>query len=164
MTRIITYGTFDLLHIGHLNLLERLRAMGDELIVGVSTDAFNDIKGKKAVMAYEDRVRLVAALRCVSSVLPEEDWAQKEHDIQRLRVDVLAMGDDWEGRFDHFKQFCEVVYLPRTDGISTTFLRETIAERSGFVSVTPDAHEVISIQSRPTASVPPTPTNWRETA
>ena len=135
MTRIITYGTFDLLHIGHLNLLERLSAMGDELFVGVSTDAFNDIKGKKAVMSYEDRMRLVAALRCVSGVLAEENWAQKEHDIKRLKVDVLAMGDDWEGKFDHFGAFCRVVYLPRTTGISTTFLRETIAERSGFIAI-----------------------------
>ena len=137
MTRVLTYGTFDLLHIGHLNLLERLRALGEELFVAVSTDDFNAIKGKKCVVPFEDRLRLVAALRCVTEVLPEENWEQKEHDIKRLGADILAMGDDWTGKFDAFGQFCRVVYLPRTEGISTTVIRETIVERSAIVSVEP---------------------------
>ena len=135
MTRIITYGTFDLLHIGHLNLLERLRALGDELFVAVSTDEFNAVKGKKCVVSYEDRARLVSALKCVTEVLPERTWEQKAEDIKRLNVDILAMGDDWEGKFDEFGNLCRVIYLPRTEGISTTFIRETIVERSAVVVV-----------------------------
>jgi glycerol-3-phosphate cytidylyltransferase len=129
VTRVLTYGTFDLLHIGHLNLLERLRALGDELIVAVSTDEFNAEKGKRCVVSFEDRIRLVSALKCVTATIPETDWAQKAHDIKRLNVDVLGMGSDWEGKFDSMNLYCRVVYLPRTEGISTTFLRKEISRR-----------------------------------
>jgi glycerol-3-phosphate cytidylyltransferase len=129
MTRVITYGTFDLLHVGHLNLLERLRALGDELYVAVSTDEFNRGKGKRCVIDYADRARLVAALSCVTAVIPEQNWEQKVDDIKRFQIDVFGMGSDWTGKFDELQQHCRVVYLPRTEGISTTYLRETIAER-----------------------------------
>ncbi|GLK66740.1 adenylyltransferase/cytidyltransferase family protein [Hansschlegelia plantiphila] len=129
MTRVLTYGTFDLLHIGHLNLLERLRALGDELIVAVSTDEFNAEKGKRCVVSFEDRVRLVSALKCVTDVIPEMNWAQKPHDIKRLNADILGMGNDWHGKFDSMNLYCKVVYLPRTEGISTTFLRQEISRR-----------------------------------
>lgn len=130
MTRVLTYGTFDLLHIGHLNLLERLRALGDELYVAVSTDEFNHQKGKRCVVSFEDRIRLVSSLRCVDKAIPESTWDQKADDIQRLKIDVLGMGGDWVGKFDSMSAFCKVVYLPRTEGISTTFLRETITQGS----------------------------------
>jgi glycerol-3-phosphate cytidylyltransferase len=129
MTRVITYGTFDLLHVGHLNLLERLRGLGDELIVAVSTDEFNLGKGKKCVISYNDRARLVAALSCVTAVIPEMAWEQKVSDIKKHKIDIFGMGSDWTGKFDELNQVCRVVYLPRTDGISTTYLRETIAQR-----------------------------------
>lgn len=129
MRRVLTYGTFDLLHIGHLNLLERLRALGDELYVAVSTDEFNHRKGKRCVVPYAERIRLVSALRCVDFTLPENDWAQKATDIQAHNVQVLGMGGDWAGKFDDMRAHCEVIYLPRTEGISTTFLRQTIVER-----------------------------------
>ena len=130
MTRILTYGTFDLLHIGHLNLLERLSALGDQLIVAVSTDEFNAVKGKKCVMPFAERIRLVGSLKCVSEVFAERAWSQKAHDITRLGIDILAMGDDWEGKFDEFNHLCRVIYLPRTPDISTTAIRQIIAERS----------------------------------
>jgi len=129
VVKVLTYGTFDLLHIGHLNLLERLKALGDELYVAVSTDEFNHQKGKRCVVSFEDRIRLVSALRCVTDVLPENSWDQKPQDIKRLGIDVLGMGGDWVGKFDAMKAHCKVVYLPRTEGISTTFLRETIMQR-----------------------------------
>jgi glycerol-3-phosphate cytidylyltransferase len=125
--RVITYGTFDLFHIGHLNILERLRALGGHLAVGISTDAFNATKGKKSVIPYVERVAIVRALRCVDEVFPEETWEQKPGDIKRLRIDTFGMGDDWRGKFDHLSEFCEVVYLPRTEGVSTTFLLSEIS-------------------------------------
>ena len=124
--RVITYGTFDLLHIGHLNLLERLRALGDHLTVAISTDAFNAGKGKASVSPFVDRARIVAALRCVDAVIEEHDWAQKATDIAAHRIDIFGMGSDWEGKFDDLSALCRVVYLPRTEGISTTIVRETI--------------------------------------
>lgn len=135
MKRVLTYGTFDLLHIGHLNLLERLRAMGDHLTVAISTDEFNRIKGKRCVMPYDERIRLVAALRCVDAVIPETNWEQKPGDVQRLGIDVFGMGHDWEGKFDHLSAYCDVVYLPRTGGISTTILREVIVKRASAPTV-----------------------------
>jgi glycerol-3-phosphate cytidylyltransferase len=131
LTRVLTYGTFDLLHVGHLNLLERLGALGDELIVAVSTDEFNAEKGKRCVVSYEDRCRLIAALKCVTAVIPETHWAQKPGDIRRLGVDVFGMGSDWEGKFDSLSMYCKVIYLPRTEGISTTHLRKEISLREG---------------------------------
>ncbi|NGR07372.1 adenylyltransferase/cytidyltransferase family protein [bacterium SGD-2] len=126
MRTVLTYGTFDLFHIGHLRLLERLRALGDRLIVGVSTDDFNRVKGKKTVVPYKDRVAIVSALRCVDVVIPETSWDQKAQDIERYEVSIFGMGSDWEGHFDELKNLCEVVYLPRTEGVSSTHIRKTL--------------------------------------
>lgn len=126
MKKIITYGTFDLLHRGHINLLRRARSLGDYLIVGLSTDAFNTIKGKAAFYSYEERKLVLEAVRYVDEVIPEERWEQKAEDIQRLRVEVFVMGDDWLGKFDDLKDFCEVTYLTRTEGISTTQIKSRL--------------------------------------
>jgi glycerol-3-phosphate cytidylyltransferase len=120
MSNVITYGTFDLFHIGHLRLLERAAALGDRLFVGVSTDAFNVGKHKDCVHSYAERARIVGALKVVDAVFPEENWEQKGHDVQRLDADVFVMGSDWRGEFDFLKAHCEVVYLDRTPGVSTT--------------------------------------------
>lgn len=130
MRKVITYGTFDLFHMGHLRLLERLRALGDHLTVAVSTDAFNARKGKKSVVCFEERMHIIAALRCVDDVIPEHDWSQKAVDIVSLDIAVFGMGHDWQGHFDDLRAMCEVVYLPRTEGISTTLIRESIVSPS----------------------------------
>jgi glycerol-3-phosphate cytidylyltransferase len=117
-----------MLHIGHLNLFERLRQLGDRLIVGVSTDAFNRSKGKKTIISFNDRIRLVGALECVDMVIPENDWNQKRDDIRQHDVSIFGMGDDWQGKFDDLKDCCEVVYLSRTHGISTSGLKSTLAK------------------------------------
>lgn len=124
--RVLTYGTFDLFHIGHLRLLERLRALGDHLTVAVSTDEFNALKGKSSIMPYADRAALVAACRHVDAVIPEEHWEQKRDDIVRLNIDVFGMGGDWESRFDDLDDVCSVVYLARTDGISSSDIKERL--------------------------------------
>lgn len=121
--RIITYGTFDMFHIGHLNLLNRLAKLGDELIVAVSTDAFNAAKGKKTLIPYEQRVEIVRNIKCVSAVIAEENWEQKIEDILNHDINIFAMGSDWEGKFDFLKSHCEVLYLPRTEDVSTTELK-----------------------------------------
>lgn len=123
MRTVITYGTFDLFHYGHLRLLERLRRLGDRLIVGVSTDEFNASKGKRSLTPYHHRSEIVASLRHVDEVFPETCWEQKLDDLSKYRVDVFGMGDDWKGRFDFLRERCEVVYLPRTQGVSTTSMR-----------------------------------------
>ncbi len=128
MTTVITYGTFDLIHIGHLNLLERLADMGDELIVAVSTDKFNQIKGKQCLYSYEERARIVGALKCVDKVIPEDSWQQKEQDIQINNADIFGIGSDWEGKFDHLQSLCKIVYLPRTPTISTTQLKQSLSK------------------------------------
>lgn len=120
---VLTYGTYDLLHKGHILLLERAKQMGDRLIVGVSTDEFNRVKNKECVYPYEDRSLIVSAVRYVDKVIPEESWEQKVDDIKRYGVDILVMGDDWEGRFDSLREYCEVIYLPRTPGISSTQIK-----------------------------------------
>lgn len=125
---IITYGTFDLLHFGHLELLRRIKEMGDRIIVGLSTDEFNQKKGKKCIMSYEKRKNLLEVLSYVDLVIPEENWEQKAEDIQSHEADVLVMGNDWEGKFDDLNKYCEVVYLPRTKGISTTKLKALLKE------------------------------------
>ncbi len=127
---ILTYGTFDLFHVGHLRLLERLAAMGDRLVVAVSTDEFNTEKGKSSLIPYEDRAAIVGALSCVDEVIPEKSWDQKESDVLAVGADVLAMGDDWQGKFDHLSHLCEVVYLPRTEGVSTTTIKGQLVPRS----------------------------------
>ena len=123
MKKVITYGTFDLLHVGHINLLRRAKALGDYLIVVVSTDEFNRIKHKEAYHSFENRKIILESIRYVDEVLPETCWEQKISDVVDNQVDVFVMGDDWEGKFDFLKEYCEVVYLPRTEGISTTQIK-----------------------------------------
>ncbi|MBO4782334.1 MAG: glycerol-3-phosphate cytidylyltransferase [Lachnospiraceae bacterium] len=129
MRKVITYGTYDLLHVGHINLLRRARELGDYLIVVVSSDEFNAIKGKKAYYSFEDRKKILEAIRYVDEVLPEYTWEQKIDDVVNNNVDVFVMGDDWTGKFDFLKEYCEVVYLPRTEGISTTKIKQDLFEK-----------------------------------
>jgi glycerol-3-phosphate cytidylyltransferase len=127
MTTVITFGTYDVFHVGHLLLLERAAALGDRLVVGVSTDALNmSKKGRNPVYPEDQRVALVAALRCVQSVFLEHSLELKADYIREHRADVLVMGDDWEGKFDFLAPLCRVVYLPRTPSVSTTALIEKI--------------------------------------
>lgn len=119
----ITYGTFDLFHIGHFNLLKRIKDMCSNLVVAVSTDEFNELKGKKCVIPYEQRAAIVSGLKYVDKVIPENNWEQKISDVKEYNVDCFVMGNDWEGKFDFLKEYCEVFYLPRTEGISTTDLK-----------------------------------------
>lgn len=128
MKRILTYGTFDLLHYGHIRLLKRAKELGDYLIVALSTDEFNEIKGKKAYHDYETRKKMLEAIRYVDLVIPEENWEQKESDVKKYFVDVVVMGDDWKDseRFEYLKNFCEVIFLERTEGISTTKIKQDL--------------------------------------
>lgn len=127
MKKVITYGTFDLLHYGHINLLQRAKALGDYLIVALSTDEFNSIeKNKVTYFSYEERKRLLEAIRYVDLVIPEEKWEQKVSDVQEFKVDTFVMGDDWKGKFDFLKDYCEVVYLERTPEISTTKIKSDL--------------------------------------
>lgn len=143
---VITYGTFDMFHVGHLNLLSRVKGLGDRLIVGVSTDEFNELKGKKTLIPFEQRKQIVEAIRGVDLVIAEENWGQKAKDIQQHDVNIFAMGDDWAGKFDHLREYCDVVYLERTAGISTTELKRSL---KGFMSVSKDdfikAFEILEI-------------------
>jgi glycerol-3-phosphate cytidylyltransferase len=134
---VLTYGTFDLFHVGHLRLIERLRALGDRLIVGVSTDDFNAAKGKKSVIPFEDRAAIVGAVKGVDLVIPERSWDQKVEDILHHRVDIFAMGDDWRGRFDFLKAHCQVEYLSRTSGVSSTAIRGQIIPVSANLAPVP---------------------------
>ena len=127
---VLTYGTFDLFHIGHLRLIARLRSLGDRLVIGISSDEFNARKGKKAIIPYADRAAIVAAIKGVDVVFPEESWDQKASDVTLYGADIFAMGDDWEGKFDFLNEFCRVVYLPRTAGISSTKIRGQLIPRS----------------------------------
>lgn len=130
MKKVITYGTFDLLHYGHINLLRRAKEQGDYLIVALSTDEFNwNEKRKKCFFTYEQRKKLLEAIRYVDLVIPEENWAQKVSDVQEFRVDTFVMGDDWEGKFDFLKDYCEVIYLPRTPEISTTQIKQELKDK-----------------------------------
>lgn len=129
---IITYGTFDMFHIGHLKLLQRLKSLGDELIVAVSTDEFNKGKGKKVMIPYVQRAEIIENIKCVDKVIPEETWEQKITDMSKYDIDIFAIGDDWEGKFDFLKEHCEVVYLERTKNISTTKLKKSL---TNFMSI-----------------------------
>ncbi len=131
MKKVITYGTYDLLHVGHINLLRRARELGDYLVVVVSSDEFNAIKGKKAYYSFEDRKKILEAIKYVDEVLPEYTWEQKIDDVVNNNIDVFVMGDDWKGKFDFLKDYCEVVYLPRTEGISTTKIKEDLGLSQG---------------------------------
>jgi len=127
MKKVITYGTYDLLHYGHVNLLQRAKALGDYLIVAVSTDEFNwNKKQRKCYFSYEERKRLVESIRYVDLVIPEEEWDQKISDVKEFKIDTFVIGDDWEGKFDFLKDYCEVVYLPRTPEISTTQIKKDL--------------------------------------
>lgn len=129
MKRVITYGTFDLLHYGHINLLRRAKQYGDYLIVVLSTDEFNwKEKQKKCYFTYEQRKQLLEAIRYVDLVIPEECWEQKVSDVKEYHVDTFVMGNDWEGKFDFLKEYCEVIYLPRTPEISTTQIKKELKE------------------------------------
>lgn len=132
MKRVITYGTFDLLHYGHINLLKNAKAQGDYLVVAVSTDEFNALKGKKSFFSYAQRKNLVEAIRYVDLVIPEENWEQKVNDIHEYHIDTFVIGDDWEGKFDFLKdEGVEVVYLPRTPEISTTQIKNNLNKNGG---------------------------------
>lgn len=128
MKKVITYGTFDLLHYGHINLLKRAKKLGDYLIVALSTDEFNaTCKNKKCYFPYNVRKHLLEAIRYVDLVIPEESWEQKINDINEFKIDTFVIGDDWTGRFDFLKEHCEVIYLPRTPEISTTMIKENLS-------------------------------------
>ena len=128
MKKVITYGTFDLFHIGHLNILKRAKELGDYLIVAVSSDAFNEIKGKKCVIPDYERMEIVKAIRYVDEDILEESWDQKVEDVKKYNIDTFVMGDDWKGQFDFLEKYCNVVYLPRTKGISTTQLKQGLSQ------------------------------------
>ncbi|WP_430790310.1 glycerol-3-phosphate cytidylyltransferase [Virgibacillus flavescens] len=130
MKTVITYGTFDLLHTGHINILRRAKEFGDYLIVAISSDEFNELKDKKAYYSFEQRKAILEAIRYVDKVIPEDNWEQKIEDVQNNDVDVFVMGDDWKGKFDFLKDYCEVVYLPRTVGISTTQIKKDLNKRT----------------------------------
>jgi glycerol-3-phosphate cytidylyltransferase len=123
MKKVITYGTFDLLHWGHINILKRAKELGDYLIVGLSSDEFNELKHKESYHSYEERKLILEAIRYVDEVIPEETWEQKTTDVKKYGIDIFVMGDDWKGEFDFLKPHCEVVYLPRTKGISTSKIK-----------------------------------------
>lgn len=128
MKRVLTYGTYDLLHYGHIRLLKRAKELGDYLIVALSTDEFNAIKGKKAYHNYETRKKMLEAIRYVDLVIPEKNWDQKIDDVKKYYVDVTVMGDDWKGndKFEELKEYCDVIYLPRTEGVSTTKIKKEL--------------------------------------
>lgn len=123
MKKVITYGTFDILHYGHINLLKRAKELGDYLVVALSSDEFNLLKGKKCYYTYEIRKMMLEAVKYVDEVIPENTWEQKIQDVKDHNIDIFVMGSDWEGKFDFLKDYCEVVYLPRTPDISTTKIK-----------------------------------------
>lgn len=131
MRRILTYGTYDLLHNGHIRLLKRSKARGDYLIVALSTDEFNKIKGKKSYYSYEKRKEMLEALRFVDLVIPENSWEQKVDDIKKYEIDEVVMGSDWKDsdKFEYLKEYCDVVYLDRTEGISTTKVKNDLGNK-----------------------------------
>lgn len=126
MKTVLTYGTFDILHAGHIHLLRRARALGDRLVVGLSTDAFNQGKHKSSLLNFENRKAVLEAVRYVDEVFPEDSWEQKVNDVARYRADVFVMGEDWTGKFDFLSAYCNVLYLPRTPEISTTQIKHDI--------------------------------------
>ena len=128
MRRVLTYGTYDLLHYGHIRLLKRAKELGDYLIVALSTDEFNELKGKKAYHNYETRKKMLEAIRYVDLVIPEYSWEQKINDIKDYKVDITVMGKDWEGsnKFEYLRDYCELIYLDRTEGVSTTKIKKEL--------------------------------------
>lgn len=146
---VITYGTFDMFHIGHLKLLRRLSEMGERVIVAVSTDEFNELKGKKTLIPYDQRAAIVEAIDCVDLVIPENSWEQKLSDVEIYNVDIFAIGNDWKGKFDFLEDSCRVVYLERTQNISTTELKRSLKR---FLSISQNdlkkAFEVLDLLRR----------------
>ena len=126
MRKVITYGTFDTLHFGHIRLLHRARALGDFLVVGLSTDAFNATKGKQSLLPFAERKTYLEAIRYVDLVIPEENWEQKARDIADYQIDIFTMGSDWSGHFDDLSSLCDVHYLERTPEISSTLIKKSI--------------------------------------
>ncbi len=127
MKRILTYGNFDLFHIGHVRLLERASLLGDELYVGLSLDDFSEKqKNKKCIIPYSQRLEILKSCKYVSEVFPEYDWHQKITDIKKYNIDIFVMGNDWKGKFDYLREYCKVVYLARTPDISTTYLKDIL--------------------------------------
>ncbi|HET53780.1 MAG TPA: glycerol-3-phosphate cytidylyltransferase [Ignavibacteria bacterium] len=126
MKKVITYGTFDLLHYGHIHLLKRAKSLGDYLIVALSTNEFNNLKGKQCFFEYKERKKLLEAIRYVDLVIPEENWEQKVNDIKEYKIDIFTMGNDWMGKFDYLQEYCEVIYLPRTPEISSTMIKKKL--------------------------------------
>ncbi|MDH3999315.1 MAG: glycerol-3-phosphate cytidylyltransferase [Desulfuromonadales bacterium] len=126
MKTILTYGTFDLLHVGHIRLLKRAKELGDTLIVGLSTDEFNELKHKNSFLPYEQRREILEAISYVDKVIPETCWEQKLSDVKKYKVDLFVIGDDWAGEFDFLKEHCEVVYLTRTRGVSSSSLKNRL--------------------------------------
>jgi glycerol-3-phosphate cytidylyltransferase len=126
MEKVLTYGTFDLLHLGHINLLKRAKALGDHLIVGLSTDEFNEGKNKQAYHSFENRKMILESICFVDEVIPENTWNQKIEDVIKHDIDIFVMGNDWKGHFDFLKKYCQVIYLPRTIGISTSKIKNDL--------------------------------------
>lgn len=131
---VITYGTFDVVHIGHINLLRRARALGDRLVVGLSTDEFNNAKHKSSLLNYENRKAVLEAIRYVDLVIPEATWEQKADDVREYQVAIFVMGDDWAGKFDFLGELCEVRYLPRTAEISSSEIKQTLVSAARSAS------------------------------
>lgn len=132
MQTVLTYGTYDVLHTGHINLLRRARELGDRLIVGLSTDEFNAGKHKTSLLDYDNRKSVLEAIRYVDLVIPEMNWEQKADDVREHKVDIFVIGDDWAGKFDFLSELCEVRYLSRTADISSTLVKQTLLDRNGF--------------------------------
>ncbi|HZJ77587.1 MAG TPA: glycerol-3-phosphate cytidylyltransferase [Clostridia bacterium] len=151
MKRILTYGTFDLLHYGHIRLLKRAKELGDYLIVALSTDEFNEIKNKSSYHSYGTRKIMLEAIRYVDLVVPENTWEQKIEDVLNYKVDVVVMGSDWSGsdKFDYLKEYCELIYLDRTQGVSTSMIKETLGLQnpiSGVEQIPGEKHERIGVE------------------
>lgn len=147
MKTVITYGTFDLFHVGHIRLLKRLSTLGEQLIVGISSDEFNAAKGKKSFFSYEERAEIIESCKYVTKVFPESNWQQKRNDIIKCEADVFAMDDDWKGKFDELKDLCEVVYLPRTEDVSTTAIKSALfkIDNAELDRIESSLHDVIEI-------------------
>jgi glycerol-3-phosphate cytidylyltransferase len=135
---VLTYGSFDLFHIGHLRLIKRLSALGDRVIIGVSTDDFNRGKGKKSIIPYKQRAEIIQNIKGVDLVIPETSWEQKKNDVLKYGIDIFAMGDDWKGKFDDLKNYCDVVYLERTKDISSTDIKQSLKT---ILSISPQEFE-----------------------
>ena len=127
MKKVITYGTFDLFHFGHLELLRRAKELGDFLVVAVSTDEFNIKKGKECIYPFEHRSKIVEAIQYVDKVIPEENWEQKRRDILSNKIQIFTIGDDWKGEFDKLSDICDIIYINRTKDISTSNLKDNLA-------------------------------------